>query len=107
MAFMGQLDSENNLTPACPEHSYAWSCSEQEQTASIERFVQWRINDQGAARVLYSVAPADVPGYEHYEPDPDHPAIDWEDSAWLVLVGEAINVYVLWRTEDLAFELYG
>src|SRR5258708_1800551 len=81
MTGLGQLSitsGDIQLTPQCPTHGLAWECSEQEQFASVCRYVNWLFNDEGKARVLSTAPLATIPGYEA------DPEAESTDQGWLV-----------------------
>jgi hypothetical protein len=103
---IGQLSitSDNiQLMPQCPTHGFAWECSEQEQLASVARYVNWLFDNEGTARVLRTAQVAEIPGYQPYE-DQESPA-----QSWLVEWSSADRVkrlYVAWEPDLLCFEVY-
>lgn len=103
---IGQLSithGDIQLTPQCPTHGYAWECSEQEQLASVVRYVSWLFDNEGTARVLRAATLEEIPGYQPYE-DQESP-----DQAWLVewsCQDRLKRLYVTWVTDLLCFEVY-
>jgi hypothetical protein len=104
---LGRLEiegSEYSLEPACPEHGYMWATTEEDEQASIERYVLWRHHMKGKASYIDTCPLEGIPNYEA-DPQAHHLY-----HAWTVLYqdeqGQATRYYVVWVVEVLTFDLF-
>lgn len=110
MTTVGQLSTSREgeywdiqLMPQCPLHGFANECDQAAQFASVERYVSYLFDNEGAAKVLSVVSPETVPGYVPFE---DARSVDLGWQVEWTCADKRKEVYIVWCVDLLCFEVY-